>query len=103
MRALLREYALLGITTNRQFLLDVITSEPFANGATDTGFLSRHFPHWQPDTPLSNEVLAIAALGEVLQCQHPSAPWPEETAGAAWTSPWKRTDGWRLLQTGIRM
>src|SRR5262252_2047693 len=49
MQALLRDYTILGVTTNRQFLLDVMTSVAFAAGDIDTAFLERHFASWRPE------------------------------------------------------
>src|SRR5207245_10735317 len=71
MQALLRDYTILGVTTNRQFLLDVMMSAAFAAGETDTAFLARHFPAWQPVATVSAEILALAALGEFLPRQRP--------------------------------
>ncbi|MCZ6872395.1 MAG: ATP-grasp domain-containing protein [bacterium] len=104
MQALLRDYTVLGITTNRQFLLDVISSPAFANGETDTGFIERHFPTWQPHAELSDQVVAIAALGEFLhrQGQLDATPGPTAAAGAndGFTTPWQRLDRWRLGGSG---
>jgi len=100
MQALLRDYTILGVTTNRQFLLDVIASAGFAAGDTDTAFLNRHFVDWQPTATVSDEILALAALGELLQrrgqltsaltAAAPAAP------EAVLTTPWQRYDGWRI-------
>jgi acetyl-CoA carboxylase biotin carboxylase subunit len=67
MQGLLREYTVLGVTTNRQFLLDVVSSPAFANGDTDTTFIERYFAAWQPESTVSDEIVALAALGEMLQ------------------------------------
>ena len=100
MQALLRDYTLLGVTTNRQFLLDVVTSAAFAAGETDTAFLDRHFAHWQPATDIPDEVLALAALGELLQRRGSSRAAPMATAAAVFAAgsatPWQRYDGWRI-------
>jgi 3-methylcrotonyl-CoA carboxylase alpha subunit len=100
MQALLRDYTILGVTTNRQFLLDVMMSAAFAAGATDTAFLARHFPTWQPAATVSDEILALAALGEFLQRQRPLTGVPGTTvpgaSGPALFTPWQRYDGWRL-------
>jgi 3-methylcrotonyl-CoA carboxylase alpha subunit len=100
MQALLRDYTILGVTTNRQFLLDVMTSAAFAAGATDTAFLDRHFASWQPAAEIPDEVLALAALGELVQRRGHFPATPTATASAApaagLTSPWQRYDGWRL-------
>src|SRR4029450_4499230 len=63
MQALLREYTILGVTTNRQFLLDVMTAAAFAAGETDTAFLDPHFASWQPAADVPDEVLALTAAG----------------------------------------
>jgi acetyl-CoA carboxylase biotin carboxylase subunit len=99
MQALLRDYAILGVTTNRQFLLDVIASEAFAAGATDTAFLERYFPDWQPAVTIPNDILAFAALGEMLQRPSQSAGIPAMAPPGAmrpFTTPWQRYDGWRV-------
>jgi acetyl/propionyl-CoA carboxylase alpha subunit len=100
MQTLLREYTILGVTTNRQFLLDVMTSAAFAAGETDTAFLDRHFANWQPAAQVPDEILALAALGELVQRRGPFAAAPAATAfvtpEAGLTTPWQRYDGWRL-------
>lgn len=95
MQALLRDYTILGVTTNRQFLLDVIASEAFAAGATDTAFVERHFHAWQPDSYVPDELLAIAAMGDMLQRQGQGTTGALSTLAIAVT-PWQRGDGWRL-------
>jgi acetyl/propionyl-CoA carboxylase alpha subunit len=100
MQGLLREYTVLGVTTNRQFLLDVVSSMAFANGETDTAFIERHFAGWQPQTTVSDEVVALAALGEMLQRSGQLANTPLLATGvspeAGIVSPWHRYDGWRI-------
>lgn len=101
MQSLLREYTLLGVTTNRQFLLDILESEAFAAGDTNTSFIDRYFPDWQPDTTISTELRAIAAIGEMLHrngyfaasvtTSHATSTNPENSP-----SPWQRQDGWRI-------
>src|SRR5262245_4526438 len=99
MQALLRDYTLLGVTTNRQFLLDVMTSVAFAAGETDTAFLERHFADWQPEVTVSDEILALAALSELLQRPAQTIGTPAATTAAsdpASPTPWQRYDSWRL-------
>ncbi len=98
MQSLLREYTLLGVTTNRQFLLDILESKPFADGDTDTSFIDRHFPDWQPDASIPTEIRALAAVGEML---HRSGYFAASTVTPAASSdaspsPWQRQDGWRI-------
>ncbi|MEE9146146.1 MAG: biotin carboxylase N-terminal domain-containing protein [Candidatus Tectomicrobia bacterium] len=100
MQALLREYTILGLTTNRQFLLDILTSEAFAQGETDTAFLDRHFAAWQPMAPLTADIFAVVGLGETLQRRgqltDTSVSTAEATPHADRTTPWQRYDSWRL-------
>ncbi len=98
MQSLLREYTLLGVTTNRQFLLDILESKPFADGDTDTSFIDRHFADWQPDASIPTEIRAIAAVGEMLyRSGHLAAPTATTaTASDASPSPWQYRDGWRI-------
>ena len=100
MQALLRDYTVLGVTTNRQFLLDVVSSKAFADGDTDTAFLERHLPAWRPESVLSPEIIALAALGELLQRRGQlAAQAPLVSQGQhddTITTPWQRYDSWRL-------
>jgi acetyl/propionyl-CoA carboxylase alpha subunit len=101
MQALLREYTILGVTTNREFLLDIMTSAAFAAGETDTAFLDRYFTRWQPVAEVPDEILALAALGEVVQRRGHFPAASVATASAApeaslTTTPWQRYDGWRI-------
>src|SRR5262249_29177617 len=98
MQALLRDYTLLGVTTNRQFLLDVMTSAAFATGKPDRAFLDRLSAAGQRAVTVSDETLAVAALGDFLhrhgQFTHAPAataavaPGPASTTGAT-ASAWK--------------
>ena len=98
MRALLRDYVVLGLTTNREFLLDVIESEAFAAGDTNTAFIEQHFAGWQSADTVPSEVLALAALGDLLQRENGGTPSAAgfADAGQSVSSPWTRHDGWRV-------
>lgn len=98
MRALLGEYVVLGLTTNREFLLDVIESEAFAAGDTDTAFIGQYYPDWQPAASVPTKVLALAALGDLLQRDNGPASPVADFRGAqhAASNPWMKRDGWRL-------
>jgi acetyl/propionyl-CoA carboxylase alpha subunit len=100
MQALLRDYTVLGVVTNRQFLLEVISLPAFADSDTDTTFLERHLPVWQPEKTLSPDIMALAALGELLQRRGQLTGRPTSFAqtlnGDSVTTPWQRYDGWRI-------
>jgi propionyl-CoA carboxylase alpha chain len=58
----LRETVLLGTTTNTGFLLDLVTDQDFAAGATHTGFIAEHPALTTPPRPgTAEERLLIAA------------------------------------------
>lgn len=99
MGVLLRDYVILGLTTNREFLLDVIESKAFAAGDTNTAFIERHFADWQPAASVPADVLALAALGDLLQRENGAATsaagQPADAAQSA-SNPWTRRDSWRV-------
>ena len=59
MQDALKEYAILGVTTNQAFLLDVLVHASFAKGQVDTHFIQKHLPDWK-DVPNA----AIVALAK---------------------------------------
>jgi acetyl-CoA carboxylase biotin carboxylase subunit len=62
----LGEYRIEGITTNIDFLRDVIAHRAFADGQTHTGFIAEHMRGWQPHSP-------ARGAGSVLATIEPSA------------------------------
>jgi acetyl-CoA carboxylase biotin carboxylase subunit len=48
MKVALKNYIILGTTTNRPFLMDLIGHEAFARGETDTSFIEKYFANWKP-------------------------------------------------------
>jgi 3-methylcrotonyl-CoA carboxylase alpha subunit len=88
LRAALRSFEVVGLSTNIAFLQRLVASEPFARADLDTGLIERHhatlFPDEAPVPPLAL-AFAVAALlsAETL------------VAGPAAT-PWTCIGGWRL-------
>jgi acetyl/propionyl-CoA carboxylase alpha subunit len=63
MQSTLRETVLLGLTTNWQFLQDVLAHPDFRSGEAYTTWVEEVFDDWQPpDCALPPEILAAAAL-----------------------------------------
>jgi len=79
----LADTAVLGVTTNLDFLGCIIEHPEFAASAVDTGFLDRHGAALLADPPVPDTALAAAALFRAMA----------RTGGA---DPWSRSDGWRL-------
>ncbi len=83
-----------GPSTNLAFLRAVIGTPPFRAGAVDTGWLDREGAASlvEPEPGDADLVLAALALAEALAGQ--ARQRAERSADR--TSPWNRTDGWRL-------
>ncbi|WOJ97805.1 acetyl-CoA carboxylase biotin carboxylase subunit [Congregibacter brevis] len=63
----LRQTVLFGISTNREFLIDVLERESFANGEATTAFIAEEFPDGVQETSPQELELSIAALLHYLQ------------------------------------
>ena len=63
----LEDTLLLGVTSNRDYLLDVLRTEAFASGDFSTAFVGRHFPQdrLQVERPSARQ-LALAAVASYL-------------------------------------
>ena len=60
MAAALRDYPILGVTTNHEYLLAVLAAPAFAEGRLHTGFLDEHLPHWRSGRAVDAEVALLA-------------------------------------------
>jgi acetyl/propionyl-CoA carboxylase alpha subunit len=86
----LLETALLGVTTNVDFLQDLLRHPAVERGELDTRFVEREFAWQLPELP--TEVFAAAALAEL----SPSAVEVNAEEGADVYSPWVTASGFRL-------
>jgi 3-methylcrotonyl-CoA carboxylase alpha subunit len=97
MRDALEQFQVVGLATNVAFLARLVATRAFAAADLDTGLIERSRDElFAPSPPASDEVLAAAALSELLRHDREAR---EHTAasGDAW-SPWGACDGWRLNQ-----
>jgi acetyl/propionyl-CoA carboxylase alpha subunit len=104
--AALRDYAVLGVTTNVEYLMAVLDHPAFRSGATHTGFIPDHLADWQPqgaasegadvgeDAELSAALVAVA----VAEQTRSGATRGSEGAGGAAVepSPWELLGRFRL-------
>ncbi|MBX3026255.1 ATP-grasp domain-containing protein [bacterium] len=90
--AALREYVVVGVTTNITFLGDVLAHPAFARGATQTHFIDDHMAGWQPPAGQLEHAAIAAALHAAL------APATPAVAGGRRrrVSPWQSLGAWRL-------
>jgi len=95
----LRETIVVGVTTNREFLSRILDHAEFRARAVDTGFVERNMDSLVlPSEPATGEVLALASLA-LLRQRHIAAAIDSRNSADPW-SPWARTNGWRLNDTG---
>jgi acetyl-CoA carboxylase biotin carboxylase subunit len=93
----LREYTVLGVTTNVSFLIAIASHPEFAAGRTHTRFIEQHLAGWQPPAAQIELAAMAAALHAAL------APGAARTDGAGAThapSPWQTLGAWRLGSGG---
>jgi acetyl-CoA/propionyl-CoA carboxylase, biotin carboxylase, biotin carboxyl carrier protein len=76
--------AVLGVTTNVEFLRFLLADPDVVAGRLDTGLLDRRTPDFQPAVPGDDELIAAAAYKWVLA-------WPEPAADL-----WAVPSGWRM-------
>jgi len=90
--AALREYAVLGVTTNVSFLVAVVAHPEFAAGRTHTHFIEEHLGGWHP--PAAN--LEQAAIAAAVHAALAPTGGAAGTAPQRATSPWQSLGAWRL-------
>ncbi|MBN2493069.1 MAG: acetyl-CoA carboxylase biotin carboxylase subunit [Deltaproteobacteria bacterium] len=93
----LAETAILGVDTDIELLLDIVSSETFRQGRIDTGFLERHFPDWRPDPARLDALLLgwLAAEAEGLTRAESQARQREESSVPG-IDPWRTLGRWRM-------
>lgn len=82
--AALADTAVLGLTTNIEFLRFLLADPDVVAGDLDTGLLDRRLPDFEPAAPSDDELIAAAA------CRWLES-WPAVPAG-----PWEVPSGWRI-------
>jgi acetyl-CoA carboxylase biotin carboxylase subunit len=95
----LRDYAILGVTTNVEYLIDILQQPAFAEGRLHTGFLAEHLPDWENDHSGDQDlVLAVAAINEhELRTRGPGpGPATGPAGSVATASPWLYLGRFRL-------
>jgi acetyl-CoA carboxylase biotin carboxylase subunit len=92
MLAALRETVLLGVVTNRDYLIDVVAHPAFAAGATHTEFLAEHLDGWTPPHGRHHDTAAVLAA---LAFAGPASRHDEGTTSAVLPSPWETLGAWR--------
>ncbi|HSH05422.1 MAG TPA: acetyl-CoA carboxylase biotin carboxylase subunit [Anaerolineae bacterium] len=95
MRQALRQTAVVGVTTNIPYLLDIFDQPEFLAGRTSTNYLAEKMPDWQPAPEASAEDWLAAAAWEILRRDTSGATTTTTTAPYADPDPWNIANGWR--------
>ncbi len=88
----LRDLVVLGISTNRDKLIQILESEPFRSGRIHTGVLEEIGPLPAEPAPSPEHLALIVAALEAA----PSANGTETPAAEPAPDPWAAAGGWRL-------
>jgi acetyl-CoA carboxylase biotin carboxylase subunit len=96
--AALREYALLGVTTNVAFLIAVVEHPAFAAGDTHTHFIAEHLQAWRP--PAARTELAAMAAGLYALLAPATRRGGATQPSTRPLSPWHTLGAWRLGEGG---
>src|SRR6266571_5316216 len=86
MKRALRDFVLLGVRNNIEFLYRVISTEDFAAGKLDTGFLDRHPQVFSTSEPIPIEAILAASLS--------ITPHPAKSSRATFPGVWT-SGSWR--------
>lgn len=98
MQYALSQVALLGITTNCEYLQAILAHPAFQKGDLSTAFLEEHLADWTPAlSPLSDVALAAVRLHELVGTKSSSASGGESHPV---DTPWDSLPGWRQHQNG---
>jgi len=89
----LRRYVVMGVTTNIEFLRNVVLHPEFRAGRTTTRFLDHHPIQADTGSPDSNAALIAAALSARAGTQRLSGS--TAAVAASTDSPWTTAAGWR--------
>ncbi len=95
MQNALREFCLLGVTTNVEFLQMVLAHETFREGRATTGFIENELQSWNVKRETSNVNAAVAAVGlmELLEKKESSG---EAASDNDPYSPWRTNGAFRM-------
>jgi len=93
----LKDYAVLGVTTNVEYLIAILQEPAFHDGDLHTGFLDEHLPDWTGDRGEDEDLaVAVAAVNEYARLQDARGPRVGGAADAPATTPWTGLGRFRL-------
>jgi len=93
----LKDFAILGVTTNVEYLIAILQDDAFAAGDLHTGFLDEHLPNWDGHPEGDGDLaLAVAAVDEYARLERGPGPGTGGGLASAADSPWSYLGRFRL-------
>ena len=93
--AALRDYAVLGVTTNIEYLLAILADDAFGRGDLHTGFLEERLADWR--TGRADDTLLAMVTAAVAEQERGTVPSDGNGGGGGEvTGPWEHLGGFRL-------
>lgn len=98
MAAALRQYVLLGVTTNLPFLRDLLAHEAFQRGETTTDLIEQYFGSWQPGQDSPPDLVFIAAALAAMWEERKAAGGQRGSGARAKDvhNPWQQLSNFRI-------
>jgi acetyl-CoA carboxylase biotin carboxylase subunit len=93
----LKEAVILGVKTPVEYLMDILASEPFREGATHTHFIEEHFSHWKPDEAVA-ALAAKAFVANDMLGVRTRAGVARERDRLEELSPWRTLGPWNMIR-----
>jgi len=99
----LNAYTILGVTTCREFLSDVLNHPAFIAGKTHTHFIAEHFTGWKGRDREHRGGVLVTGAGEASHRPREESGLGERgSAGKLLSSPWETLGRWRLGEYGAK-
>ncbi len=96
----LNEMAILGLTTNTDFLKAVLEHPDFKAGNLHIGFLEEHLPDWKPDLPKDDELMLGLGLASIAKSQNQANDSSDGVS--ANPEPWQTVGQWEICTGGVK-
>ena len=93
----LKNYVILGIKSNIEFLIRIIEHPEFVKGNLHTGFLQEHFKEFKPDKSKLQEALIASAI---LAQKRPAIKYAPKVQKSV-TTPWQEIGSWQICSYGV--
>ncbi|MCA9982101.1 MAG: hypothetical protein KDD89_14755 [Anaerolineales bacterium] len=92
----MRHTAVLGVTTNIPYLLDILQEPHFQRGETTTNYLAEHFAGWTGEPEPDEEIWLALAAFEAVHGRGGGQPVATPAVGhTAVATPWQLAKDWR--------